>query len=82
MDQKIIKRPDGTVAEIITKISPSISKVVHFAPDGKTPVKSSEIDYSKAMVVSDWKIIGGQVTVSTKNGHERLRSESQLDYST
>lgn len=76
---KTIKRPDGTLAEVITQLTPQTASITQYATDGKTVIKSFQIDYSHATLENN-SIVGGNVAISASDPRQRLLSKSQLNY--
>ncbi len=77
---KTIKRPDGTLAEVITQIDAQSANITQYAIDGKTIIKSYQVDYSKVQLNETGTIIGGNVTMNVMDGNQRLLATSNLNY--
>lgn len=76
---KVIKRADGTIAEVMTQTSSQTATITQYAIDGKTVIKSIEVDYSSATVAGG-SIVSGNVGIKARNNQQKLLSASSLVY--
>lgn len=76
---KIIKRADGTVAEVITQTSPQAATITQYATDGTTVIKCIEVDYSNATVAGG-NIVSGSVGITARDQQQKLLATSSLAY--
>lgn len=81
---KTIKRPDGTLAEIITTTmgadgKPISGKLVRYGQDGKTVIQYLDIDYTSAQFQNQ-AIVGGVILSSAYDGNNVLATKSKADF--
>jgi hypothetical protein len=76
---KIIKRVDGTVAEVIIQTSPQAATITQYGTDGTTVIKCIEVDYSNATVAGG-NILSGNVGITARDHQQKLLATSNLAY--